>query len=217
MRQRITSFLLIVSCLPVLVGCSTFITGKKHADQATQAVLADLEPDQAREAAMRYENLHEHFGNFGVVNAVVYRSAQPDLDQLWRLRNAAFASVVNFRKSEEDVAREAATCAELGLTYYSLPWDGHNEEIDPGLVSQFLEILDDPANLPVLVHCERGAERTGTLIAVYRIEHDGWDADEAYEEMLRYKFRPIWFGHLKRFVLEYETPSSSRQGGTRHR
>ena len=166
--------------------------------------MSTLGSPQAREAGERYDNLHEHFENFGVVNVGVYRSAQPDLDQLWRLRAAGFASVVSFRESEADVAREAAACAELGLAYHHLPWDGHDKHIDPELVSEFLEILGDPANLPVLVHCKRGAERTGTLLAVYRIEHDGWSADVAYEEMRQYKFRPIWFGHLKRFVLEYE-------------
>ena len=64
---------------------------------------------------------------------------------------------------------------------------------------------NEPANQPVLIHCQRGAERTGTLLAVYRMEHDGWSAEEAYGEMRQYKFRPMWFGHLKEYVMGYET------------
>ena len=42
------------------------------------------------------------------------------------------------------------------------------------------------------------------MIAVYRMERDGWDAERAYREMNQYRFRSFWFGNLKRFVLDYE-------------
>jgi protein tyrosine/serine phosphatase len=204
MYSRTTSVLLVLFCLPALFGCSTFITGKKQSGKATQTVLSSLDTGEARVASERYDRLNPYFENFGVVNAGVYRSAQPDPNELWRLKDAGFTAIVNFRESEEDVSAEVEAAGELGLKHFSLPWDGHDKEIDPALVSRFLEIIEDPANLPALVHCKRGAERTGTLIAVYRIEHDGWSAERAYEEMDKYKFRSIWFGHLKRYVLEYE-------------
>ena len=158
-------------------------------------------------ARMLGVNLRDHFDNLGVVNANVFRGAQPNADELWRLRDEGFRSVVNFRRSEEDGAPEAAACADLGLRYHSLPWSGKDETIDPQLVTRFLDILDDSANLPAFVHCKRGAERTGTMIAIYRIEREGWSAEDAYAEMERYGFRSLWYGHLKRFVLEYEAGS----------
>jgi protein tyrosine/serine phosphatase len=203
MRTNTAVAFLLIFCLPALCGCSTFITGKKQSGEATQTVLSSLSAEQASEASERYEKLHPYFENFGVVNAGVYRSARPDLDELWRLKDAGITTIVNFRESEEDVSAEVSACEDLGINHFSLPWDGHDKEIDPSLVSRFLEIIENPANLPALVHCKRGAERTGTLIAVYRIEHDGWSAEQAYEEMDKYKFRSIWFGHLKRYVLEY--------------
>ena len=50
--------------------------------------------------------------------------------------------------------------------------------------ADFLDVLRDPANLPVLVHCYRGVHRTGSYVAVYRIEFEGWSVEKALEEMV---------------------------------
>jgi tyrosine-protein phosphatase SIW14 len=85
--------------------------------------------------------------------------------------------------------KESQLCEELGVRYVHLP---------PGLVSrrevpnarpeaidQFLAIMDDPANHPVLLHCRAGLHRTGVLAAVFRMEYEqsyGWSQIEALEE-----------------------------------
>ncbi|MGH9861053.1 MAG: protein-tyrosine phosphatase family protein [Candidatus Acidiferrales bacterium] len=55
----------------------------------------------------------------------------------------------------------------------------------------------------VLVHCRRGAERTGVMIATYRMTKQGWTAEQALEEMEAFKFRGFWFRHLKKYVGAY--------------
>jgi protein-tyrosine phosphatase len=45
-----------------------------------------------------------------------------------------------------------------------------------------LGLLNDAAAGPVFVHCRRGADRTGTVLACYRIAHDGWDNSKALSE-----------------------------------
>jgi protein tyrosine phosphatase (PTP) superfamily phosphohydrolase (DUF442 family) len=211
MHSRRPYFALLLVALVAVGGCATLVTGNKQADLATNLVLAELEPAKADVASQRYDSLAEYFVNFGVTNDGIYRGAQPDLDELQRLKDAGIATIINFRDNEEAVEAEAAVCATLGLTHHNLPWSGHDKNIDPALVERFLEILDDPANLPAFVHCHRGAERTGTMLAVYRMERDGWTAEQAYREMKQYRFRSLWFGNLKDFVLEYEPlPAASR-------
>jgi protein tyrosine/serine phosphatase len=61
----------------------------------------------------------------------------------------------------------------------------------------------------VFVHCERGSERTGVMIACYRMSTDGWTAEQALTEMEAFGFRRFGFGHLKRFVREF--PSLMRR------
>jgi protein tyrosine/serine phosphatase len=55
---------------------------------------------------------------------------------------------------------------------------------------------------PVFVHCEHGADRTGTIVACYRLSHDGWTAEQALAEARRYGMSAWQFG-MKRFVREY--------------
>jgi tyrosine-protein phosphatase SIW14 len=76
-------------------------------------------------------------------------------------------------------------------------------------IHQFLEIVNDPANQPVFVHCEDGHIRTGVMTAIYRINHEGWTADQAYTEMKKYHFHCFWHHglkrhhNLKRFIYRY--------------
>jgi protein tyrosine/serine phosphatase len=62
----------------------------------------------------------------------------------------------------------------------------------------------DPAQQPVFVHCQGGRHRTGVMTALYRITHDSWTADQAYEEMKEYRFaRFPTHPKLKDFVFSY--------------
>jgi protein tyrosine/serine phosphatase len=58
----------------------------------------------------------------------------------------------------------------------------HAEEKE---VVRFLKIVSDPNRTPALVHCQRGADRTGTMCAIYRVAVQGWRKDEAIEEMTK--------------------------------
>jgi protein tyrosine/serine phosphatase len=69
------------------------------------------------------------------------------------------------------------------------PWHANDDD-----VVQFLKIVADTNNLPVFVHCERGADRTGTMCAMYRIVFCGWTKPEAIREMKEggFGFNPAW-------------------------
>jgi protein tyrosine phosphatase len=53
----------------------------------------------------------------------------------------------------------------------------------PATVDEFLKIMDDPTNHPVLIHCRAGLHRTGILAALYRMEYEGWPLDWALKEL----------------------------------
>ncbi|MFC1451864.1 tyrosine-protein phosphatase [Verrucomicrobiota bacterium] len=49
-------------------------------------------------------------------------------------------------------------------------------------VEQFLDVVENEANQPVLMHCEDGLGRSGVFAAIYRIECEGWDNERAHAE-----------------------------------
>jgi tyrosine-protein phosphatase SIW14 len=90
-------------------------------------------------------------------------------------------TIVNLRGEDAQTRAEGAEARELGLSYYSisLPEFSGPKEKD---VQRVLDIINAQKNQPVFVHCRRGKDRTGTIIASYRITHDGWTAAEAKQE-----------------------------------
>jgi protein tyrosine/serine phosphatase len=59
-------------------------------------------------------------------------------------------------------------------------------------VALFLKTVRDPSAQPVYFHCAHGKDRTGTMAAVYRMEVDGWSADEAIAEMQSFGYHDIY-------------------------
>lgn len=108
---------------------------------------------------------------------------------------------------------ESEVCRQLGVRYVALDGGildhpGQEAGSRPRAIDDFLAIMDDPANHPVLFHCKAGLHRTGLLTAVYRMEYDGWTKAKAVREL-----RANGFGtfaategndYLKRFILDFK-------------
>lgn len=62
------------------------------------------------------------------------------------------------------------------------------------MVIRFLKIVKNSKRTPVLVHCQHGSDRTGTMCAIYRIVFQGWSKEKAIQEMTQgnYGFHKIW-------------------------
>src|SRR5215210_9151900 len=69
-------------------------------------------------------------------------------------------------------------------------------------IARVVEIIDAPENGPVFIHCKRGSDRTGTIIAVYRISHDKWTANQAMSEARNLGLSWVEFG-MKDYISDY--------------
>jgi len=140
--------------------------------------------------------------NFGEVNANYFRGEQPVGRDYEDLAALGVKTVIDLQ-ADGDNRDEADLVKAAGMKFYRIPMTTHVAPT-PDQVAQFLRIANDPAQQPVYVHCAGGRHRTGVMTAVYRMEHDGWAADRAFDEMKRYKFG-LDFLHpeFKQFVYSY--------------
>jgi len=146
-----------------------------------------------------------HIKNFGVLRRdVLYRSAQPSAHQVAVLTERyGIKTIVNLRPASEDPEQgwydsehEAARRYEIRVV--DLPVCAGCIPTDDD-VARFLLLCRDSQNHPILLHCEAGQARTGYLAAIWRMEFDGMDAEDAIREMEEYRFRPERYAkHLDR-------------------
>lgn len=153
--------------------------------------------------------------NFGKVNDNYYRGSQPSEVQMGQLKRLGVKTIIDLRKDK--VAGAGEWAGRSGLKYVNitmLPGRAATDE----QTDYFLSLVNDPANWPVYVHCKGGRHRTGALTAAYRMTHDGWTANQAWEEMKAYDFNDSIFGGpraQKKFVFSFYERQAARNGGNR--
>jgi protein tyrosine/serine phosphatase len=170
------------------VGCATGVPREASPE-------ADALPDPALSNAWRID---EH----------LIRCAQPDAAGMRALEAAGVKTVVNLRYHHDDADEAAGT----GLETVHIPmntWDVRDEH-----VVAFLRTVTDPEAGPVAVHCQHGADRTGVLVAMYRVAVQGWDREKAIAEMTSsaHGFHRIW-GNLPAYVRSADVAKLRREAG----
>jgi protein tyrosine/serine phosphatase len=137
-----------------------------------------------------------------------YRGAQPSKQGLAALKAMGIKTVINLRTFHSDADKLAGTGLQKDRLKME-PWQVNDEE-----AVHFLKIVGDTNNLPVFVHCERGADRTGTMCALYRIACCGWSKSEAIREMKQggFGFNPVW-QNLVNYLEHADVEELKRRAG----
>jgi tyrosine-protein phosphatase SIW14 len=138
--------------------------------------------------------------NFGKVNDGLYRGAQPDKEEFAKLAKMGIKTVVNLRLEKDP--KEKLIVEAAGMKYVSVPMANFGAPSEEQL-ARVMAVLDDPTAAPVFVHCRRGADRTGTVIAAYRISHDHWTNEKALDEARSYGMSRFERA-MQSFIKEYK-------------
>jgi tyrosine-protein phosphatase SIW14 len=141
----------------------------------------------------------EGLPSWGRVTDVLYRGGQPALAGFRSLQKMGVAIIVNFRDEPPEITAEQREVESLGIKYVSIPWSGRNEPSNAQVV-QFLDLIRANPQAKVFVHCKRGADRTGVMIAVYRIAVEHKTVAEAVSEMDQFNYDHFWLPQLERYV-----------------
>jgi tyrosine-protein phosphatase SIW14 len=126
--------------------------------------------------------------NLCKVSDTLYRGAQPTAEGFENLKKMGIKTVINLRDHHTDKELLGST----GLCYVPIPMD--TWEIQNKIVVDFLRVATDPNAAPVFVHCQHGADRTGTMIAAYRMVIENHERNKAIWEMTHggFGYHPLW-------------------------
>ena len=152
-------------------------------------------------AARQQENETPELPRFSLVDANVFRGGQPTKDGMKKLANLGIKTVINLRNDDEKAQAEEIEARALGLRYFNVPLDTFGRPAD-SKVEKVLALISAAENQPVFVHCHRGSDRTGIVIAAYRISFNGWTSEQATAEAKRYGLG-FWQHGMKDYIDDY--------------
>jgi protein tyrosine phosphatase (PTP) superfamily phosphohydrolase (DUF442 family) len=145
--------------------------------------------------------VQEGIPNFGKVDEHLYRGAQPDAAGIQNLKKLGVKLIVNLRMPWDGWKEEAAEAQANGILYTNFPMSGigrpNNEQVRQVLA------LFEKISTPIFVHCQHGCDRTGTVVACYRIQHDRWSSKLALDEAERYGISQ-WEYPMRTYVVEFK-------------
>jgi protein tyrosine phosphatase (PTP) superfamily phosphohydrolase (DUF442 family) len=167
---------------PGVAGWATLLGYKSHVFQIPVQTSYDL-------ASPR--NDIPGLTNFAQVSRNLYRAAAADRIGYLQVRAYGVRTIVDLREAHTDRAQLKG----LGLNYVWIPMNPSDIEDDE--VADFLRVVRNPDLQPLLIHCKRGSDRTGTMVAIYRVMEQNWPVEQAAQELPRFGFHEVWVPLLK--------------------
>lgn len=183
-------------------GLSASTRAGSTAPASSQAAAVSRPANWARPIAVKSA------GNFFQVADNLYRGEQPTTEGFASIKAMGIRTIVNLRVLHSD----KKLMGDASFNYVEIEFDPIHAETED--IVEFLKIAADPAQQPVFVHCQHGSDRTGTMIAAYRIAVQGWTNEEALDEMVNggYGFHEQWI-NLAQFVRRLDAKALRRQAG----
>ncbi|MFH1302123.1 MAG: tyrosine-protein phosphatase [Planctomycetota bacterium] len=166
------------------------------------------EPEADRPKMWAHPLKVEGVPNLYQVSDNLYRSAQPTAEGMRNLKKMGIETVINLRSFHSD--RDEIGSTGLGYEHiYMKAWHPERKEI-----VRFLQLVTNSKRTPVLVHCEHGADRTGTMCAFYRVAVEGWTKEDALREMTEggYGFHKVW-QNLPKWIADIDLNSIKQEAG----
>jgi tyrosine-protein phosphatase SIW14 len=128
--------------------------------------------------------------NFGEVTPTLYRGGLLSVDGLKALKKVGVNVVVDTHANSK---HEKLEVEALGMKYVAIPW--HCPWPRDEVFAKFLKVVHENKGKKIFVHCRLGDDRTGMMVAAYRMAEEGWTAAEAMNEM-----RSFGFAHSHHFI-----------------
>lgn len=149
-----------------------------------------------------------HIKNFDKVNDHIYRGKEPTEAGLQELEAMGVKTILDLREPSDATRLEKEQAGKLKLRYINIPLHEFGAPTN-AQIEEILTLLDSNSGA-LFVHCRRGKDRTGTVIACYRIQHDGWNNQRALDEAKQHGMSSLEHG-MRSYILHF-TPLDVSQG-----
>lgn len=183
--------LIIVSC------CLTLLVGIACADAPASSNRVGVGQGLMVRSSEHLYNL-PGLGNVGRVAPGIYRGEQPGAGGYATLKQLGIKTVIDLRTTESEKAQVEAVGMKAIAVPIEMSRKGLREKVD-----QVVALMADSANQPVYVHCRHGQDRTGIVVAAYRLSQQGWALKDAEVEMQAFGFNDVWV-NFKSFIRNYK-------------
>jgi tyrosine-protein phosphatase SIW14 len=132
----------------------------------------------------------------------VYHGKQPKQADFADLAHMGIKTVLDLRGGPIHKPKERKWVEAAGMQYLSIRLSGLFPPKEQQM-AEILALLEDKARGPVFVHCRRGDDRAGMVIACYRIAHDHWTNRKALEEA-RHNGLSSLEPLMRRYILKFD-------------
>ena len=141
--------------------------------------------------------------NLHRVTPLIYRSAQPDAEGFQNLAGIGVKTVINLRRRVDDSPLAAGS--GLKTIHIKITTRHVSDENGAKIVEALRALHAAQSNGPVLVHCTHGADRTGMIIALWRMLYQGWSRSEALDELQNggFGFHQVWI-NIPRYLRQVD-------------
>ncbi len=140
--------------------------------------------------------------NAGKVSEMLLRGAQPSAQGLAELKKLGVTTIVDLRGNSGPVAWERAQAESLGMRFVNIPVRGWSAPSD-AQAAKFLQLVQHDPTQKIFMHCHYGEDRTGVMVATYRIAQQNWTPEQAVAEMNSFGFHYHLYPAMKAYVLEF--------------
>lgn len=182
----IAGIIVIVAVAPIMYYRSTYTEGKR-----LREVVAGKVYRSGQMTTQGFEKAVKEYGIHTIVN-LQEDFLDPDISEGY------FTSAT---------IKESALCRQLGVRYMVIGPDLVSRqkvhEKRPQAIERFLAVMDEPKNYPVLIHCKAGLHRTGVMVAIYRMEYEGWDKQAAIREVKKNGFGETGCTEANDYIIQY--------------
>ncbi len=135
--------------------------------------------------------------DFYEVSPGIYRGGRLDQAGVGRLAKLGVKTIINLEDDMKEVALETTWAKAASITQISSPMSGEWTP-DDHQVDTLLAALADPSRRPVYIHCMKGMDRTGIIVALHRVFNEGWTPRAAEHERDAHGFNG-WLVMLDRY------------------